>query len=270
MERDPLEVLTRPAEPPDAVVRYADHSCGVIDLFLPPTFGGGSRSLGAPGPGRCGLVVALHGGFWREKWDRTYLRPLARALVERGFVVATPEYRRGPGGWPDTAYDVTRTLDNVADLVESVAPGVIDPHEPFTITGHSAGGQLALWGGLRAGPAHIRRIVALAPVADLVAAARAKMGNDAVSDFLGGGPDERRAAYAEADPMRLLPGDVPVAIIQGALDEDVPAKANRAVAHALSTAGSVTYVEVPDVEHFALVDPLAPVFATTVLPHLQG
>ncbi|MFY9914566.1 MAG: hypothetical protein WAK18_07870 [Nocardioidaceae bacterium] len=125
MERDPLEVLTRPARPPDAVVRYADHSCGVIDLFLPPTFGHGSRSLhngealrsaAVGGETRltelvaetdeitplaarpCRLVVALHGGFWREKWDRTHLRPFATALVERGFVVATPEYRRGPGG----------------------------------------------------------------------------------------------------------------------------------------------------------------------------
>ncbi len=305
-------MLSRPAGPPDAVVRYADHSCGVIDLFLPPTFGHGARSVateisagpvtvgGKPGAADvasrgtalhhpsvaaetdqltgftglaarpCRLVVALHGGFWREKWDRTQLRPFAAGLVDRGFVVAIPEYRRGPGAWPDASYDVSRVLDIVADLVEAVAPGVIDPEEPFTVTGHSAGGHLALWGGLRAGPARVQQIVALAPVTDLVAAARTRMGNGAVSDFLGGGPDERPAAYAQADPMRLLPGDVPVTIIQGALDEDVPVEANRAVAHALSTADSVTYVEVPDVEHYALVDPLAAVFAAVVLPHLRG
>ncbi len=327
MERDPTEVLTRPSEPPDAVVRYADHADGVIDLFLPPTFGrgartidsttpaepptpeGGARTTGTTAPaepptpegaaqpapaesrpldraleraveavtqavptdvGPCPLVVALHGGFWRGRWDRAHLRPLAAALVAHGFAVATPEYRRGAGSWPDTAFDVTRAIDSVADLVEAVAPGLIDPHAPFILTGHSAGGQLALWGGLRAGPRRVRRIVALAPVADLIAAARNRMGDGAVSDFLGGDPDERPAAYAQADPMRLLPGDVPVTIIQGGLDVDVPAAANRAVAHALSGAGTVTYVEVPDVEHFGLVDPLAPVFADTVLPHLHS
>ncbi len=338
-----MEVLARAAAPPDAVVRYADHADGVIDLFLPPTFGGGTRSLDpqaatrpgtpdrgtrsldpqaatrpgtpdretrsldthaatrpgtpdretrsperappasdhpgavdaaaltAPGEvGPCRLVVAIHGGFWREKWDRTHLRPFAAALVAHGFAVATPEYRRGPGGWPDASYDVARALDRVAYLVQEVAPGLVDPATPFTLTGHSAGGHLALWGGLRAGPARVRRIVALAPVADLVAAARSRMGDRAVSDFLGGDPDERPDAYKQADPMRLLPGDVPVTIIQGTLDADVPADANRAVAHALSTADSVTYVEVADIEHFGLIDPLSPAFAATVLPQLQG
>lgn len=257
-------MLTRPAEPPDAVVRYADHPCGLIDLFLPPRL-----ATAAPEP--LPLVVALHGGFWREEWDRTHLRPLANALVDRGFVVATPEYRRGPAGWPATGADVGAALAAVADLVDAVAPGMIDQTAPYTLTGHSAGGHLALWGGLRAGPRRVRRIVALAPVADLAGAARDRLGDDAARDFIGGGPDERPTEYAQADPMSLLPGDVPVVIVQGTEDDLVPVGANRRVALALRDAAvkSFSYVELDGIEHFGLIDPLSPAFEAAVLPHLR-
>ena len=83
-----MEVLTREAEPPDAVVRYADHDCGLIDLFLPHR-GSATGRPHEPHP----LVVAIHGGFWHEKWDRTHLRPMANALVG-------PRVRRGRAGVP--------------------------------------------------------------------------------------------------------------------------------------------------------------------------
>ena len=255
---DPEDVLTREAEPPDAVIRYADHACGLIDVFLPATLGRPRTAYP--------LVVALHGGFWREQWDRTHLRPLADALVDRGFVVATPEYRRGAGAWPDTRHDITTALEAVADGIDAVAPGMVDPTAAYVLTGHSAGGHLALWGGLEAGPQRVRRVVALAPVADLVAAAVAHLGDDAAVDFIGAAPDEQPDRYAEADPMRLLPGEVPVMIVQGTEDEAVPVSHNRAVARALEGASTVEYVELPGVEHFALIDPLAPCFEATVLP----
>lgn len=262
---DPTEVLTRTAEPPDAVVRYADHDCGLIDVFLPHR----SSATGRPAePHR--LVVALHGGFWREEWDRTHLRPMANALVDRGLAVALPEYRRGPAAWPRTREDVTAALEALPGLVEAVAPGLADTASPYVLTGHSAGGHLALWGGPRAGPERVRRIVALAPVADLTAAARTGMGDAAAVEFMGGSPDELPDAYVEADPIRLLPGRVPVVIVQGADDTVVPVGANRSVASALVEAGSVTYVELAGVEHFGLIDPLTDAFRDTVLPALLG
>jgi acetyl esterase/lipase len=265
VERDPMEVLTRAAEPPEAVVRYADHDCGLIDLFLPHRRSSTGRSAD-PHP----LVVAIHGGFWHEEWDRTHLRPMANALVGRGFAVALPEYRRGPAAWSRTRDDIAGALDQVAGLVEGVAPGLVDPASAYTLTGHSAGGHLALWGGLTAGPHHVRRIVALAPVADLTAAARTGMGSGTALQFVGGTPDELPEEYAEADPMRLLPGDVPVVIVQGAEDTLVPVNANRAVADSLADAARVSYVELGGVEHFALVDPLTEAWKSTVLPALSG
>ena len=54
------------------------------------------------------MLVALHGGFWREQYDRRGLRPLAVALRALGRVVVLPEYRRtgGRGGWPATFDDI--------------------------------------------------------------------------------------------------------------------------------------------------------------------
>jgi acetyl esterase/lipase len=265
VERDPTEVLTRAAEPPDAVVRYADHDCGLIDLFLPHR----GATTGRPGP-PVPLVVAIHGGFWHEEWDRTHLRPMAHTLVDHGFAVALPEYRRGPASWPRTRDDIAAALAQVAGLVEGLAPELVDTSSPYTLTGHSAGGHLALWGGLTAGRDRVRRIVALAPVADLTAAAHSGMGNGAATEFMGGTPEERPDDFAEADPMHLLPGAVPVAIIQGGDDTNVPAAANRAVAAALASHDAVTYVELPGVEHFGLVDPLTKAWTSTVLPALSG
>ncbi len=262
-----MDVLTREAEPPDAVVRYADHPCGLIDLFLPHRATATGRQIG-PHP----LVVAVHGGFWHDEWDRTHLRPLAHALVHRGFAVATPEYRRGPSAWALTSDDITAALDQVAGLVEAVAPALVDTASPYTLTGHSAGGHLALWGGLRAGPARVDRIVALAPVADLTAAARTGMGNGAVPEFLGGVPDDLPDIYAAADPMHLLTDHTdrpPVVIVHGTEDTSVPVEASRAVAAKLAGTGQVSYLELDHVDHFALIDPLSTAFNQHVLPHFR-
>ena len=257
---DSREVLTRKADGPDAILRYADHSDGLIDVFLPPGTGRPER----PSP----LVLVIHGGFWREEYDRSHVRPLANALAQRGVVVAVPEYRRvgGLGGWPQTAYDVeTALISTPALLGVVVAPGLLDPSTPCTLVGHSAGGHLAMWAGIRAGPERVRSIVALAPVADLEYAARAGMGDGAVQELLGGGPDDVPEHYAEADPARLLPGDVPVTIIQGSDDKQVTVEMNRRLA---GQHREVAYVELDEVDHFALIDPLSVAFASTVLPRI--
>ena len=65
------------------------------------------------------------------------------------------------------------------------------------LAGHSAGGHLAMWSGLRAGPDVVRRIVALAPVTDVWYAARAGLDDNAAQELLGGEPSQVPDAYAE-------------------------------------------------------------------------
>lgn len=285
----PPDILTRRGPRPDAVLRYREGVDGVIDVYRPPGRGSAAERSGGDAPH---LVVLLHGGFWRARYDRAHLRPLAAECAARGAVVALPEFRRvgGGGEWPVIGLDVEAAL---AHIVRELRPS-----RPYTLVGHSAGGHLALWAGLRAGlpgaeppaepapvptagslpvpttgplpvpPAElgpVRRIVALAPVSDLYAAASRALGDGAVADLLGGAPRDRAAAYRDADPLRYLPARVPLMIVQGADDADVPAELNRSVA---ARHPDIAYTELPGVEHLALIDPLSAVCRSVVLPAL--
>ena len=215
---------------PDAVLRYADHDEAVVDLHLPD--GPADR-----------VVVLLHGGFWKAQWDRRHTRPMARALADLGLVVATPEYRRvgNGGGWPVTADDVLLAVRRLPELLGWVD---IEP-APLVVTGHSAGGHLALW--LATTDLPIRRVVALAPVCDLREAIRLGLGDDAATAFLDG------ADPAAADPMVLLADrpDIEVHIVHGVDDDDVPLSLSRGFVtahpwvrmHALAGAGHMDLIE---------------------------
>jgi pimeloyl-ACP methyl ester carboxylesterase len=92
------------------------------------------------------------------------------------------------------------------------------------------------------------------------------MGDGAAQALLGGEPDEVPDRYTDADPIRLLPGDVPVTLIQGTQDKEVTVEMNRRLAADHPT---INYVELDGIDHFALIDPLSPVFEQTVLPALS-
>jgi acetyl esterase/lipase len=196
---------------PDATVRYAAHEDAVVDLHLP----GGSRPSGPDTP----LLVLLHGGFWKQEWDRRHTRPMARALSDLGVVVATPEYRRvrGGGGWPTTGDDVALGVRRLPELLAGL--GISTGRT--LVTGHSAGGHLALWLATQDLP--VSRVVALAPVCDLREAMRLGLGDDATQALLGD------TDPAVADPMTLLDArpECPVAVVHGVEDADVPVSLSR-------------------------------------------
>jgi hypothetical protein len=70
------------------------------------------------GTRRPGVVVIVHGGFWRAAYDASLGRPLVVDLVERGWVVWNIEYRRvgRGGGWPKTFQHAADAIDLLADL----------------------------------------------------------------------------------------------------------------------------------------------------------
>jgi len=188
---------------PDAVLRYDDHDDALLDVHVPDHPNGVT-------------VLLLHGGFWKTAYDRTHTRAMAVALTEQRILVATPEYRRvgpgGAGGWPQTGADVLRAATRLPELLAGIG------HEVGTlrVTGHSAGGHLALW--LASQPVPADRVVALAPVCDLREAIRLGLGSDAARAFLGEiDPDP-------ADPMVLL-DDRPatdIRVVHGVDDDTVP------------------------------------------------
>ena len=242
-------VLDRPAPDPDAVLRYADHADALVDVHLPPMPPG----MATPAP----LLVLLHGGFWRHAWDRRHTRPLASALRDLGWLVATPEYRRtvGAGGWPTTLDDIAALRDRLLPLLADALPGRVASKAP-TLLGHSAGGHLALWWAI--GQSVSRRTVALAPVADLARAYAENLGGGAVAALLGGGLSDVPERYARADvAARLRAGGTPddVVLVHGRHDAQVPVQHSRD----LAADTGVRLIEL-DCEHYAVIDPLSPVW----------
>ncbi|MVO86546.1 alpha/beta hydrolase fold domain-containing protein [Streptomyces sp. p1417] len=303
--RDAVEeaaALGHPAVPPDATAAYGAHAQQVIDFYAPRDAAVPERS--AP------LVVLLHGGAWRAPYDRWHVSPLADFLARRGFAVANVEYRCGavaapagtvpaqaasveaaggavPGGggpvagrWPETLDDVAAALDALPGLVRAALPGA-DPGR-IVLTGHSAGGQLALWAAARhvlppGSPWRLERapslrgVVALAPIADLRTADELGVCGGAVRQFLGAvgsasasasasGVDAVEARYAErlahADPAALVPTGIATTVVQGRTDIVVPPAVADAYADAAAKAGEVVGVTLLEgVGHFPLIDP---------------
>ena len=253
-ERD---VLMRTSELPDAVLRYGGHGDAVIDVHLPP------RSL-PPGRRTAGpLVVLIHGGFWQADYDRLHMRPLANALASEGFVVASPEYRRIggtgdlAGGWPTTFDDMSAVMESLPGFLEDLDITV----SRTTVMGFSAGGHLALW--LANEPPYVDsgigvdRVIGLAPVGDLRAAAAAHLGGDAVRALLGGSPSQVPDRYAAADPVSRMSTrpSCDVVVIHGVDDDIVPVDNSRGLG---AVHPFVVIHELEGVEHFALIDPLSP------------
>jgi acetyl esterase/lipase len=237
-------VLDRPAPPPSYTVNYGDLADQVADVWVP--------SHGASAP----IVLLFHGGFWRHQWDRRHLRPLASALAGSGYVVATPGYRRtgAPGGgWPGTFDDVRAAVDAVPALVSGRTP----TDGRVILSGHSAGGQLALWAGSLV---QTTGVVALAPVADLRAAYALDLDGGAVAALLGGAPDEVPDRYDTTDPLVRVPAAGRVVLVHGLRDAQVPPDFSARYADAARAAGGDVVLYQPDADHFEVIDPECPVW----------
>ena len=246
-----------PSSPAAHRLAYGPHPLHFGDLRLPVGTG--------PHP----VLIAAHGGFWREQYDLAYLGALCAALTAEGYATWSLSYRRighGGGGYPGTLQDVALGADHLTTLAKTL---------PLDLTrvgaiGHSAGGQLALWLSGRhllpkrsvlftERPLSLKGVVSLGGVCDLGRAAELRLGNGVVATFLGGLPGEVPEAYASASPLELLPTGARAVLVHGTLDAEVPLElSERYVVRARSLGDRATLDPLVGIGHYEPVRPAGP------------
>ncbi|AZG47593.1 hypothetical protein D7316_04205 [Gordonia insulae] len=259
-----------PADSPITARRYVyavpdgepDPEQNWMDLYLPAE----AQEDATP------LVILIHGGAWQSQIGADSFEPFARHLAERGLGVLNVEYRRvgSGGGWPTTFTDVAAALDMVPDIDRQIPQ--LD-HRNAVVVGHSAGGQLAMWGGTRhklnsdevgakpefrpthvislAGPLDMRRAVAL--------------GDDRIVKVMGGTPAEVPDRYTSVDPIQNIDPNTPVVAVAGTDDKVVPpVLATRYVSAVKAADGDAYSVIMPGENHVSIVDSRTPAFRQVV------
>jgi acetyl esterase/lipase len=228
------------------------------------------------GPRPHPVVVFMHGGCWLSQYDIGIVADLEQAVADAGFAIWSLEYRRvgdEGGGWPGTFTDVGRG----ADYLRVLAPQYGLDLTRVVASGHSAGGQLALWLAARrklptsselyvADPLVIGGVLALAPAADLEGVQKSGECGDAAGKLMGGSPAEHPDRYRAASPMQLAPIPVPQVLVLGAHDETWGPYGRSYVVRARAVGDmAVQVVDAPEAGHFEVVSP-----DTTTWPIVVG
>lgn len=253
---NPLWMIETPSPPADARIQYGENIYQFGDLRLPS------------GPGPHPVVVIVHGGFWRARYDLEHAGHLCADLARRGYATWSLEYRRvghEGGGWPGTFEDVARGMDYLRTLAGSHP---LDLSRVVAV-GHSAGGHLALWLAsrprLRPGealhtpePFMPRGVVVLAGVVDLDRTYALRLGDDIVTEFLGGTPTQVPERYRLGSPSALVPLGVKQILIHGTEDQIIPFSMSADYqSRAAALGDAARLISIPGIGHFELIDPLA-------------
>jgi acetyl esterase/lipase len=209
------------------------------------------------------LVVLIHGGAWKSRLNASTMSSYATDLAKRGMAVWNIEYRRvgSGGGWPTTFTDVADALDHVIAIDEQFPQLTVDDE---LVVGHSAGAQLAVWGGTR-NSLHANevgsnpkfrptRVVSLAGPLDMVYAAH--HGDRHVVAVLGGTPEAVPDRYRSVNPIEHIDPTVPIIAVHGNRDTVVPLVLSQRYIDEVHRRGGIGGMVVEDGEnHGSIVDP---------------
>jgi acetyl esterase/lipase len=234
-------ILTLPPPPADVRLAYGSDPNQFGDLRLPK------------GAGPFHVVMNIHGGYWRAKYDLAHAGHLCAALTAKGLATWNLEYRRvgnKGGGWPGTFEDIAAGFRFLPQIAKHYK---LDTSKTL-VMGHSAGGQLALC--LAGHEPSVKSVISLAGVVDLQAAWEQHLSDDAVVEFLGGKPKDVPEHYHEADPIQLRIPKATQWLIHGLADDVVPPIFSRNyVQEKKKKAEEVHLLEVATAGHFELIDP---------------
>ncbi len=208
-------------------------------------YGPGARQrldLFAPEASPRGLMVFVHGGYWRM-FDKDSWSHLAAGALARGYAVALPSYTLTPQA---RIRAITGEIAAALVFAAGLAQG------PIMLAGHSAGGHLVA----RMNCADVKlpqdvagrlaRIVPISPLGDLRPLLATKMNEDFRMDM--------EEARAESPLLHLARRGVPTTIWVGA--QERPAFLDQA--QWLSDAWEEASLRIaPGRHHFDVIEPLA-------------
>ncbi len=211
---------------------YGEKARNRFDLFLPDS-------------ATKGLVIYVHGGFWRA-FDKSYWSHLAEGSVASGYAVAMPSYTLCPGvRVADIAREVAAAIAGAAEIVEG----------PLYLTGHSAGGHLVTRIISSPSPlphavrARIRNVVSISGVHDLRPMMKTAMNADLRID-------EAEAIGESPALLRPLEG-ARVTCWVGSAERSEFVRQNALLGNIWTGLGADTAILVePDRHHFNVIDGL--------------
>lgn len=215
---------------------------------LDVAYGSGARNrldfFAPDGPAK-GLVVFVHGGYWRA-FDKSVWSHLAAGPLARGWAVAMPSYTLAPEA-------------RIAEIGREVAAAVACAAEmqagPIRLTGHSAGGHLVTRLACAGGPlddavaARVENVVSISGLHDL----RPLLGAD-LNDDLRMNADE---AAAESPALRRPRDGARVHCWVGAEERPEFLRQNALLANIwLGLGADMTATEDAGRHHFDVIDGL--------------
>lgn len=212
---------------------YGPHERHRFDLFLPE----GEQQ---------GVVVFVHGGYWR-RFDKSYWSHLAAGPLAHGYAVAMPSYRLCP---EVSIGEIGR------DVAAAIAAAAARVDGPIHLTGHSAGGHLVARMIADPSPlapevlARVRNVVPLSGLPDLRPLMRTEMNLDLKID-------EAEAMRESPALLRPVSGARLIAWVGGAERAEFR-RQNALLANIWLGLGAQTIaIEALDRHHFDVIDDLA-------------
>ncbi|CAN7194919.1 alpha/beta hydrolase [Bradyrhizobium sp. LjRoot220] len=193
-----------------------------------------------------GLVVFVHGGFWRAL-DKSFWSHLARGSVESGYAVAMPSYTLCPE---------VRVSDITREIAAAIAQAAAMVEGPIFLTGHSAGGHLVTRMISATSPlpeparARIRNTVSISGVHDLRPMLKTAMNTELRID-------DAEAQTESPALLQPLPG-ARVTCWVGSAERPEFVRQNALLANIWTGLGAQTCtIEEPGRHHFNVIDGLA-------------
>ncbi|PSM51942.1 alpha/beta hydrolase family protein [Campylobacter blaseri] len=187
------------------------------------------------------IIVLVHGGYWRSKYNLDHLNDLMSYLINKSFNVASVEYRRGvENQWPIPYNDVSLAINDIKKRYKNA--------KIITI-GHSVGGQLVLLTENL-----VDGVIALSPVTDVYFGYKKNLGdNNAAKQYF---KDHSYKNLLKASPSNYkLKAGKNVLVVHGKNDDSVLIEtSDKYVKNQSDYNVNVDYLRLANMPHMEMID----------------